>query len=154
MKKHQHIGITQNDPYMTFNPKFLSTSLAPPPPTPDDHCIEILQKSIKAYSRRSISWFWTHRQIHACHKLSKFSLSPFVLPPPKFWCRYHHCYYLLINRKLYILQKNIYFLTSSTHSIIILKSYQTTWTSWTWVFWIYLLCTTGFLLNPKPKFQN
>ena len=67
-----------------------------PPPQPDDHCIEILQKSIKAYSRSSILWFWTHRQIHACHKLSKFSLSPFALPPPKFWCLCHHCYFLLI----------------------------------------------------------
>ena len=28
-----------------------------PPPQPDDHCIEILQKSINVYSRRSILWF-------------------------------------------------------------------------------------------------
>ena len=129
-------------PKWPLTPNSWTPLLSPPPPPPDDHCIEILQKSIKAYSRRSILWFWTHRQIHACHKLSKFSLFPFVLPPPKFWC--HHCYYLLINRKLYSLQKKHIFLTSPTHSIIILKSYQTTWTSWTWVFLVYLLCTTAF----------
>ena len=63
---------------MTFNPKFLNTSVVPPP-QPDDHCIKILQKSIKAYLRSCILWFWTYRQIHACHKLN--SLFP-PLPYP------------------------------------------------------------------------
>ena len=71
---------------MTFNPKFLNTSVAliSPPPQADDHCIEILQKSIKAYIREEAFYDFGHRQIHACHKLSKFSLSPFALTPPKF----------------------------------------------------------------------
>ena len=123
-------------PTWPLTPNSWASLLSPPPHQPHDHCIEILQKSIKTYSRRSILWFWTHKHIHTCHKLN----SLFPLPPPKFWCWCHH---LLINRKLYILQKNI-FLTSPTHSIIILKSYQTPWTSWTLVFWIYLLCTTAF----------
>ena len=89
---------------------------------------------------------WTHRQIHVCHKLSKFSLSPFALPPPKllYWC--HHCYYLLINRKLYILQKNIYI----SHLLYTLHHYKP-----------HELHELGCFesiysapLHPKPKFQN
>ena len=81
----------------------------------------------------------TDRYTHAISSLN--SLSPFALPPPKFWCWCHHCYYLLINRKLYILQKNI-FLTSPTHSIITNHMNLGVLN--------HLLCTTA----PKPKFQN
>ena len=96
-------------PRWPLTPNSWTPVLFPPPPNLMIIVSKYYKKSIKAYLRRSILWFWTHRQIHACHKLSKFSLSPFALPPPKLWFWCHHSYYILINRKLYILQKNIYF---------------------------------------------
>ena len=130
-----------NYPKWPLTPNSWTPLLSPPPPT---NLMIIVSKYYKNPSRhiREEAFYdfgHTDRYTHAIWKLSKFSLFPFALPPPKFWC--HHCYYLLINRKLYSSQKKHIFLTSPTHSIIILKSYQTTWT---WVFWIYLLCTTAF----------
>ena len=67
-------------PRWPLTPKSWTPVLFPPPPNLMIIVSKYYKKSIKAYSRRSILWFWTHRQIHACHKLSKFSLSPFALP--------------------------------------------------------------------------
>ena len=137
-------------PRWPLTPNSWTPLLFPPPHQPDDHCIEILQKPIKAYSRRSILWFWTHRQIHACHKLSKFSLSPFALPPPKFWCWCHHCYYLLINKNYTFYRKTYISHVPYTLHHYLNKPHELHELACLNLFTLHHC----FLLNPKPQFQN
>ena len=92
----------------------------------------------------------TDRYTHAISSLN--SLFPFALPPPKSWC--HHCYYLLINRKLYSLQKNIYFSPSYTlhHYFKILSNHHINFMN----LGVLNLFTLHhcFVLNLKTKFQK
>ena len=119
-------------PRWPLTPNFW-TPLLPPPP----NLMITVSKYYKnpwRHIREEASYDFRHtdRYTHAISSLNSL-FPPFALPP-KFWCWCHHCYYLLIYRKLYILQKDIYFSpplhAPSNHMNL--------------VFWTYLLCTTAF----------
>ena len=105
-------------PRWPLTPNSWTPLLPPPPPTWWSLYRNITNIHQGIFEKKHFVILDTQTDTHMpWHKLSKFSLSPFALPPPKFWCWCHHCYYLHINRKLYITEKHI-FLTSPTHSII------------------------------------
>ena len=141
---------------MVLNPQIPEHLCCSPPPQSDDHCIKILQKSITAYSRRSILWFWTYRQIHAYHKLSKFSLSPFALPPPKFWCWSHHRKHnLFIENDIFYRKTYISHLPYTRHHYFKILSNDMNFMN-LGVLNLFTLhhCFLLNMLNMKPEFQN
>ena len=91
-------------PVWPLTPNSWTSLLFPPPPPTWWSLYRNITKIHQGIFKKK------HFMILDTHAISSLnSLSPFALPPPKFWCWCHHCYYLLINRKHNLLIENYTF---------------------------------------------